>query len=308
MAIHQTTNDAYAEIINRLQSARRRSTRGGDTREIMGVTVKSKNPRDRLFFRDGYNLAFQLQEAVAYWTGQNPGHVHRYNSNMEKFMHETEDGLKLEGSAYGRYLREIPHDQIRRVIKQLRDNSQTRQAVINFHQSGVERYDGPDVACTVYLQFMIRDKKLHLITSMRSQDMLWGYPYDVFNFQWIQEVMAGILDVGLGTYTHRMNSCHYYEEFEDDIMKSTVQQQKYCMPDIRLNETELERVMFYLRSGLKWARQGSIPNGEIYCIEQYSEFYADWLRFMTEYEQRRFHDDEADLKDEIEFEPFRRAL
>ena len=299
MEINSTTNEAYARIVGDLMSADQCGTRGGETREIMSVTVRSDDPRQRLFIRDGYNLAFQLQEAIAYWTGQNPGHVHRYNTNMERFM---TDG-KLEGSAYGRYLRHIPHDQIDRVINQLRENPETRQAIINFHQSGVERYDGPDVACTVYMQFLIRNNELHVITSMRSQDMLWGYPYDVHNFQWIQEVVAGILDVDLGTYTHRMNSCHYYTEFEKKIIDSRKHYKMYTMPDIRLDEKSLGMVMFYLKEGLKWARRDTIPTGEIYMIQQHSDFYADWLRFMTVYEQRRFHDNEEFSMD-ISFDVF----
>lgn len=299
-----TTTEAFSEIVDELRRSDTQQSRAGDTKEHLGVVVQSDDPRERLFFRDGFNLAFQLQEAVAYWNGDNPGYVDRYNTNMKQFM---TDG-KLEGSAYGRYLRHIPHDQIERVIRQLREQPQTRQAVINFHQSGVENYDGPDVACTMYMQFTIRDGELHAFTSMRSQDMHWGYPYDVHNFQWLQEVLAGILEVDLGTYTHYMNSCHYYTEREDEILDAADACMPVTMPDIRLGHEQLRTVMFYLGKGLKWARKGKVPTGEISTIETKSEFYADWLRFMTAYEQQRFHDSAeraTEISEQIEFYPFR---
>lgn len=293
-----TTTEAFPKIVEMLQSQPVQKSRAGDTKEHLSVTVQSQNPRDRLFLRDGYNVAFQLQEAIAYWTGQNPGHVERYNPKMKQYMTNG----KLEGSAYGRYLRHKPHDQISRVIDQLRENSETRQAVVNFHQAGVERYSGPDVACTVYLQFMIRNGQLHCFTSMRSQDMHWGYPYDVHNFQWIQEVLAGILDVKLGTYTHQMNSCHYYTEREDQVREAVETMEPIRFPDIRLDDNELAFVMRHLFDGLQSARNGRMPTDHIEQIEEESGFYADWLRFMTVYEQRRFHDGEAQsLVEQIEF-------
>lgn len=302
--IERSTTEAYPSIVDALSRESINESRAGDTREHLGVTIRSDNPRERLFYRDGLNLAFCLQEAFAYWNGLNPGHVERYNSNMKKFMTDGE----LEGSAYGRYLRHVPHDQLNRVIKQLRESPNTRQAIINFHQAGIERYDGPDVACTIYMQFLLRDDELHAITSMRSQDMLWGYPYDAHNFQWIQEVLAGVLDVDLGTYTHRLNSCHYYTEFEEKVTDTIDNYEPVEFPDIRLPRDELNTVMQYLQSGLVRARDGSIPLNQITHIKERSSFYADWLRFMTAYEQNRFHDDPIQaqkIANDIEFEGFK---
>lgn len=214
---------------------------------------------------------------------------------MEEFMYEDSDGeSRLHGSAYGRYLRDIPHDQINRVISMLEENPDTRRAIINIHQAGVEDYDKGDVACTIYLHPIIRDGKLHMTANMRSQDMLWGYPYDTQAFQWIQEVIAGILDVDLGSYTHIMNSCHYYTDREDEVLASAEQCTAARLPDCRLDQPEIDVVMEAMRRGLKSTRDGIIPTGAIGHIEHISDFYADWLRLMTAYEQIRFHDDRED--------------
>lgn len=157
-------------------------SRNGEMREQWMVCVQSDRPHVRHLFWPGYNLAFQLQEMFAYWQGLNPGHVQRYNSNMNRYM---TDG-KLNGSAYGDRLRNTIHDQLKRVVRQLEGETPTRRAVAVIHQPARENYfTGNDVACTLDLQFVVRDGDLHLTSHMRSQDLLYGYPYDVANFQWI---------------------------------------------------------------------------------------------------------------------------
>jgi thymidylate synthase len=46
---------------------------------------------------------------------------------------------------------------------------------------------------------------------MRSNDLIWGVPYDVFVFTFLQELAAMELQVGLGTYHHFAGSLHIYD-------------------------------------------------------------------------------------------------
>jgi hypothetical protein len=62
------------------------------------------------------------------------------------------------------------------------------------------------------LQYTIRNGKLNAITHMRSNDALWGFCYDTWLFQFLQESMASMLSVGLGNYYHFAGSMHYYEQ------------------------------------------------------------------------------------------------
>lgn len=298
----------YPELVREVSNEEPIGSRYGGTKEILGVAIRSQNPRHRMMFRPNINWAFGMQECFAYWNGRNPGHVERYNSRMEEFMYPDSDGVeRLHGSAYGRYLREIPHDQISRVIDQLSENEDTRRAVINIHQAGVEDYDKGDVACTVYLHLIVRDGKLNMIACLRSQDLLWGLPYDQQAFQWIQEVLAGILDLELGWYEHRMNSCHYYLDREDEVMTSADQCSAIYLPDCRLPTSKLTPLMRNLDTGLSHARDGRVPVAQLMSIEKHSSFYADWLGMMTAYEQARFHDDPErahDIMEHIETNAF----
>ena len=57
---------------------------------------------------------------------------------------------------------------------------------------------------------MLRDNKLNLLTSMRSNDIYWGLSHDVFCFTMLQEAVARALGAELGTYKHVVGSLHLY--------------------------------------------------------------------------------------------------
>jgi len=42
------------------------------------------------------------------------------------------------------------------------------------------------------MQFMVRRRRLHLLTNMRSNDAFIGLPHDIFAFTMLQEIMAGL--------------------------------------------------------------------------------------------------------------------
>jgi thymidylate synthase len=46
---------------------------------------------------------------------------------------------------------------------------------------------------------------------MRSNDAIWGLPYDIFLFTMLQELLACELGIEVGTYSHSVASLHLYE-------------------------------------------------------------------------------------------------
>lgn len=286
IVVENTTPRAQAEIIPELADRPARDSRAGEMREELGVLVKSPDPRERHLFRDGYNLAFNLQEHWAYWEGANPGHVERYNSNMETWI-DDETG-KMPGSAYGERFRSTAgHDQIERAVERLRETPESRRQVLSVHQPAVEDYESNDVACTAYLHPFLRDGRLHMVATARSQDMFWGYPYDTANNQWIQEVLAGLLDAELGEYWHLMDSCHYYTEFEDRALDAAENGKPASAGDCVLQEDAFEYNWALLTDGLEAVRDGEVPRDQLDCMT--GSFYGDWLAIMAAYEHHRFH-------------------
>ena len=104
----------------------------------------------------------------------------------------------------------------------LEKDPNTRQAVIHIKEPrNVINNPTKDLNCTLTLQFLIRDNKLHLITNMRSNDIWLGLPYDVFNFTCMQIQMAMELGVDVGNYYHNVGSFHMYAR-DYEKLKETI--------------------------------------------------------------------------------------
>jgi len=289
LVFESTTPVAQASIIKALQRKKTILSRAGQMKEQIGVLVKSPNPRERYLFRSQFNLAFQLQEHWAYWDGANPGHVERYNTNMETWI--DDDTNQMPGSAYGDRMRNTAgHDQIARALEQIRELPETRRAQIVIAQPQVEQYESNDVACTSYLHPFLRDGKLHMTAALRSQDMYWGYPYDTANNQYIQEVMAGLLNVEVGEYWHFMDSCHYYTDYETQVISVAENGMPVTSQDCRLSDQKFGNMWNILTDGLECARRGDMPDAHLDELDTISTFYRDWLGVITAYEQLRFYE------------------
>lgn len=74
------------------------------------------------------------------------------------------------------------------------------------------------------LMYKIRDGELHCTIQNRSNDVHWGLPTNVFQFSFLNEIIAECLGVDLGTQTHNSQSLHVYIEnplvkkFQEDRM------------------------------------------------------------------------------------------
>ena len=116
-------------------------------------------------------------------------------------------GPRLMGSgAFGR-----THDQLSRVIERLRENADSRRAIISILEPIDLLPEKKEAPCTSALQFIRRRERLHMIAMMRSNDAYVGFPHDVFCFTMIQELVARALGIQVGTYRHFATSLHLYE-------------------------------------------------------------------------------------------------
>ena len=120
-------------------------------------------------------------------------------------------------------------DQLRYVVECFKKDMETRRAVISFGDPMKDDFDerenlkeSKDIPCTRELHFMKQadTNKLDLIVKMRSNDLIWGATaVNVFNYTFMQEYVAAILDMELGAYYHLSDNIHYYERHSDMVHK-----------------------------------------------------------------------------------------
>jgi thymidylate synthase len=219
---HRSTADGYVSILKSLQRSGDKVQIGPEmTHEISPWNGSFAYPRDRLINPVGrkLNYAFCIAEMVDILCCDNPGTAPEYNKNVRNWMVRGKFpghyGVRMNAMAYDSMMQKP--NQLYRCFTELSERPTSRRAVITIHNPMLEAYDSKDVACTMSLQYLIRNDKLHAITTMRSNDALWGFCYDTWLFQFLQEALAGMLGVGLGSYYHHAGSMHYYENRHKQI-------------------------------------------------------------------------------------------
>lgn len=185
------------------------SSRDGEVcGEILNAVTVIKDPTQNILKSDIRKLPmrYAVGELLWYLSGSNKlSAIKRYSKAWENL---SDDGETVN-SAYGyRIANQFDFNQWEYVKGLIKKDPNTRQAVIHIKDAS----DKPtkDTPCTVSLQFLLRDGKLHLTTYMRSNDIWLGFPYDVFSFTCLQILMANELDVDIGEYTHIAGSLHLY--------------------------------------------------------------------------------------------------
>lgn len=229
-----SVEESYSEIIKYvLEHGDEVSPRGQLTKEITPATIVINNPRKRMISHPDrkLNYGFMVGELLWILQGKNDLSITHYNKQWANF---SDDGQILNG-AYGQRIfnwdggeafiennhnendipmfevQDIRINQFMQVYNRLKDDPESRQGTISLFDPSKDFAKTKDVPCTNWMRFTIRNGKLNMLVGMRSNDLWFGYPYDVYNFTMLQEIMAGLLDVEVGKYTHIADSLHLYE-------------------------------------------------------------------------------------------------
>ncbi|WP_050627363.1 thymidylate synthase [Bradyrhizobium viridifuturi] len=181
----------------------------GDTVEAIGALIEITDPRARLSRSETRGKLFSsLGELLWYLTGDNQ--LDFILPYVKRYKCETEDGKTVYGG-YGPRLFGPP-DQIANVITLLKQRPSSRRAVIQLFDKSDIAEPHREIPCTTNLQFFVRDEKLDMIATMRSNDAYFGLPHDAFCFTMLQEIIARTLALEVGTYRHFAGSMHIYRE------------------------------------------------------------------------------------------------
>ncbi|GAA2683033.1 MULTISPECIES: thymidylate synthase [Actinosynnema] len=223
--------EAYLALLRRIRDEPefRNAPRGFRSREILGVSYRLADPRERVVRVPGRrtNLVFNFAEALWYLSGSDSlEFMSFYAPSITRY---SADGRTLRGTAYGPRIFNFGgagFNQWDSVVSTLRADPDSKRAVIQiFAPEELLIADNPDVACTIGLQFVVREGRLHAVAFMRANDAYRGTASDVFSFTLLQEVLAHQLGLELGTYTHVAGSYHLYESdsaFADRVLADRV--------------------------------------------------------------------------------------
>lgn len=188
----------------------------GQNAEVLNAGLSLKNPRDRWVAArtPTLNIAFAIAEVIWILTGRKDSKFLTYfNNSLTKYVGTDND----YHGAYGYRLRShFGIDQIDRVAEVLEASVNSRQVVLQIWDSNSDLPNSngiskaKDIPCNVCALLKVRNSKLEWTQIMRSNDFYRGLPYNLVQFTTLQEVIAGRLGLGIGTYHQLSHSLHLY--------------------------------------------------------------------------------------------------
>lgn len=207
----RSVDEVWVDMLNDvLAFGSAHSSRAGSCVEVIGRQFKLYD-LERTFLTNGRrNLSLQYAAAELLWYLSETGNtkmICAYAPQYEKFT-------EADGTAYGAYGARMK-EQLPMIIDLLRSNPNTRQAVISmWNETDLEHAiegDRADIPCTTTWQFIIRSNQLHMVCSIRSNDIWLGLPYDVYVNTIMLRLIAQAVGVRPGSYTHQVGSLHLYD-------------------------------------------------------------------------------------------------
>lgn len=241
-----TLDDLLSDVYRALcdETSQPSATRGSFV-ELTGCMLVLNNPRSRLSRSDNRGKLFSaLAELLWYLTKENRLEFMEYYLKGV-YTEESDDGETVR-SAYGERLFGFNNiNQVENVIGLLlKGRGTSRRAVIQLFDASDISKQYKSIPCTCTLQFIARDKKLHMMVNMRSNDAFKGLPHDVFSFTMLQEIIARAVGLDIGVYKHCVGSLHLYTNSEE-------------------GPSDKERVLSYLDEGyFKTVPMPPMPTGD----------------------------------------------
>lgn len=100
-------------------------------------------------------------------------------------------------------------NQIQYIIDKLKDQKSTRRA-IGITWDPVVDTTKKDVPCLQFVQFWNEKDRLNMLVLFRSEDMLMGYPQNVYGLTQLLSYVSHQIGVQVGKYYHMVTIPHLY--------------------------------------------------------------------------------------------------
>jgi thymidylate synthase len=125
---------------------------------------------------------------------------------------DFEDRPGIIDSAYGyRWKYKYDIDQVQTIIANLKkDPSSRQQVLLSWHPEDLLGKT-KNVPCPYTAVFNIIDGKLNCFLALRSNDMLFGFPYDMLMYTLLSQAIANQLEVEPGELFYTIAHMHLYE-------------------------------------------------------------------------------------------------
>jgi len=328
MKVYENFTEAYVDIIRDVYTQPEfvSSPRGMKIKEILGYQFKILNPKNRIPYVPGRDLSvhYMIAELLWYLAGNDSTD---WISNYSAFWSKISDDGKTANSAYGARIFK-PHDRIASkidcdwtqwsyVINELKSDPDSRRAVIHIRSPQDSILAQLDVPCTLSLQFFLRNDKVHMVTSMRSSDVILGLGYDVPAFTVFQELLANQLSeelgrsINVGSYTHLSASLHLYErhfKMAEKILDEDKKQDYRNVLEMPTMPIKLPLIdLMAAEAALRKCASISSLQKTLNVISFEDDYCNDWIKVLASHKALKLKDKKVsdDILNSTSFEGYR---
>ena len=168
---------------------------GANTKEVQDLIMEISDPLSEPKIHPKYPLGAQAIQVYVdeVLKGTDADFVYDYHSRIRKHM----VGDKLI-------------DQIAQSIDKLKEDNLSRRVAVHTWYVGHDLTE-KNPPCLQYIQYLIRDNKLHTSVLFRSNDLFSAALGNAIALSTLQKQVADEVSVGMGTYVHHSVSMHIYE-------------------------------------------------------------------------------------------------
>lgn len=281
-------NHAFVDALWKLKIyGKKEDSRAGPVLVMPGpVMTTYEVPQERVLFRPDRdaNHVFHLMETI--WMlagGEQVSFLLPFNSTFGRFAEE--DGI-MHG-AYGfRWRGHFGLDQIDSIIHMLRNDSNSRQAVMQMWDASPNggndlRGKWLDRPCNTHIYFDCRGGKLNMTVCNRSNDMLWGaYGSNVVHMSMLQEIIASGVGVPVGLYNQFSNNFHVYTDnpMVKDLLSGGIYD-KYDLYSPRSNEVSAKAYPLVNKPNERW---GDFIDDCENMVEGNHRYKTDFFTYIAE--------------------------
>ena len=245
-----TMNEVYYNVVNEVMSGGKvtENNKGESLVELRNVVISMRANSDDIAptIRPDFSVEFALKELRWYLSGDCS-----LESAMKctKFWGKCSDDGETVTSNYGHLLlfkkNERGETPFSYALACLLRSKGSKKAYLPMF-SNEHAYISKDNPCTQGVLFYVEDNVLHMNVYMRSNDLWFGFTYDVIWYKVLYQLMlAAYNDIGArtyknfvplwgsGTYNHVVGSLHYYARNEAKLreMCSDFQPRSFDAPD-----------------------------------------------------------------------------
>ena len=284
--VGKTANDVWRKAVDKiLQQKDTVEGRTGDVFEVLHSFITIEEPRQKWVYDrvPPVSIGYALAELVWIMNGEDCSEViNFFNPQLEKYAGRA----KFYHGAYGKRIRShYGFDQLEKAYYALQGVPESRQVVIQIYDTRVDfpidngKPRDDDIPCNICSLLKIRQNKLEWSQVMRSNDVLLGMPYNFIQFTGLQEILAGWLDLDLGTYNHYSDSLHLYSR---DMPKVGVSEGIVLENNdsLALCKEETEKLFKEIYRRMDFLATHDVTENEIYSLGQLNSEYASYNNMM----------------------------